>query len=498
MPQDLEAERALLGAMAVDPESLAIGLDRLTASAFMLPAHAIVFRVLDELHNDATEIGLHTLKDALSQNAKLEAIGGVEFLVGLGESVVSLPQTRFLCDIVERKHRQRRLYLLAHELQDKAVAADADPTEIIADFHERLDKTGINGHAKSGLVLTRLADVRPERLTWLWPDRIGIGKLTVVSGDPGLGKSFVTLDIAARVSTATPWPDRRDEENPAGSVVILSAEDDIADTIRPRLDAAGADVAKVVAVQAIERIDPDSNESRRCPFLLGRDLPALERAVTGLGDCRLVIIDPISAYLGDTDSHVNAAIRSLLAPLGEMAARLRVAVLAVHHLNKGTSGTRAIYRTSGSLAFVAAARAVWAVAPDKEDPTGRRRLLLPVKNNLGPDMGGLAYRIETDHEDRPLIQWDAATVSVTADEALTDDRPRRKGSKIPEAAAWLRERLARGSERSDEVLAAAQEAGFSRSTVFRAKEEAGVAARKSGFSGGWIWLLPETETGGEE
>jgi putative DNA primase/helicase len=500
LPQDLDAERGLLGAMCVDPESLAIGLDRLTSAAFMSPAHALVFRTLDRLREEGVEVGFHTLRDSLVQQGKLDAIGGIDFIVSLGESVASLPQTRFLADIVARRERQRRLFMLGRDLQSRAVTPDADPARIVSEFREQLDQAGQDGHANGGLVLRRMCDVQPEAMMWLWPDRVGIGKLTILSGDPGLGKSFVTLDIAARVSTGTPWPDRRQEDNPAGSVVILSAEDDLADTIRPRLDAAHADVSKIVTVQAVERVDAETGKKRNLPFLLGRDLPALEKAVADLGDCRLVIVDPISAYLGDTDSHVNAAIRALLAPLSELAARLRVAVLAVHHLNKGSNGTKAIYRTSGSLAFVAAARAVWAAAQDREDPTGRRRLLLPVKNNLGPDLGGLAYRIEVDDEGRPRIDWEAAEIRVTADEALDDARPRRAGSKITEAVSWLRARLAAGGEKSDEVLAAAKAAGFSTRTMFRAKDEAGVTARKSGYSGGWVWIIPQDESvpGGHE
>ncbi len=180
-----------------------------------------------------------------------------------------------------------------------------------------------------------------------------------------------------------------------------------------------------------------------------------------------------------------------------MASRLRVAVLAVHHLNKGSNGTKAIYRTSGSLAFVAAARAVWAVAPDRDDPTGRRRLLLPVKNNLGPDRGGLAYRIEVDDQDRPRILWEACPVDTTADEALSDPRPPREGSKLADAVRWLQDRLRNGSEPSDDILQAARVAGFSRRTMFRAKDEAGVAARKNGFSGGWVWLLNEDQPEGD-
>ncbi|MBU0639064.1 MAG: AAA family ATPase, partial [Planctomycetes bacterium] len=257
-------------------------------------------------------------------------------------------------------------------------------------------------------VTVRLADVQPELLRWLWPGCIALGKLTLLCGDPGLGKSFVTLDLAARVSSGTTWPDLPLLPNPAGSVVLLSAEDDLADTIRPRLDAAGADATRVVAIQAVRRILV-TGQTQDDYFDLTEDLPALEAAIQQVSDCRLVIIDPLTAYLGKTDSHKNAEVRAVLARLFELAARHKVAVLAVTHLNKANT-LPAIYRAMGSLAFVAAARAVWAVVRDEDDETGRRRLFVPVKNNLGADETGLAYALEPAGQ-TASVQWESDPVN---------------------------------------------------------------------------------------
>ncbi|KKL07141.1 hypothetical protein LCGC14_2588990, partial [marine sediment metagenome] len=185
----------------------------------------------------------------------------------------------------------------------------------------------------SGPILIRLSDVKPEPLTWLWPGRMPLGKVTVISGDPGLGKSVITLDIAARVSKGTAWPDLPDTTNPSGSVILLSAEDDVADTIRPRLDAAEADVSRIAVLEAVRYPNPESGAWEKKMFSLRRDLSALEKAIKKLGDVRLIVIDPITAYLDGTDSHKNADVRGLLAPLSELAAKHKVAVLAVSHLN---------------------------------------------------------------------------------------------------------------------------------------------------------------------
>jgi hypothetical protein len=338
-------------------------------------------------------------------------------------------------------------------------------------------------------VLLRLSDVQPESVQWLWPSRFALGKLTLIAGDPGLGKSILTLDMAARVSRGLPWPDARDKPQSSGGVVLLSAEDGVADTIRPRLDAAGADVSRIVALDAIRMMNGHSHSSSR-PFDLTRDISALEKAIESVDGCRLVVIDPVTAYLGGTDSHKNADTRALLAPLADLAAHHRVAVVAVTHLNKNAGGP-AIYRAMGSLAFIAAARQAWVVSKDKDDPD--RRLLLPIKNNLAPDTEGLAYRIEAaGSDDRPVVVWEDDPVSVSADDVLADHRGDGRSSSLEEAKDWLREQLADGSIPAADVKAAADRDGIKSRTLDRAKSALDVMASREGFGteGRWVWTLP--------
>ncbi len=337
-------------------------------------------------------------------------------------------------------------------------------------------------------VLVRLSDVKPEPVAWLWPGRIALGKLTLIAGDPGLGKSFLTLDMAARVSRGWAWPDAPGVPTTPGGVVLLSAEDGVADTIRPRLDAAGADVARIVALEAVRERNQYGHEHPRS-FDLSRDLPALEAAIGSVEGCRLVVIDPVTAYLGGVDSHKNAEIRGLLAPLGAIAERHRVAMVAVTHLNKSGGGP-AIYRAMGSLAFAAAARAAWAVSKDKDDP--RRRLLLPIKNNIAPDTGGLAYRIEPLGVDGcPAVAWEPDAVNVSADDALAGDRDEGGGrTERDDAAEWLADLLVHGPRPARDVERDARDAGYSIATVRRAKAAIGVVSRKPAFGGPWEWTLP--------
>ncbi len=366
----------------------------------------------------------------------------------------------------------------------RLAVADPECLFVSAKSHSANTITPIDGTP----MLVRLEDVQPESVDWLWPGRIAAGKLTLIAGDPGLGKSFLTLDLAARVSRGGVWPDAPGVYIKPGGVVLLSAEDGIADTIRPRLDAAGADVSRIIALEAVRMVGGDGQESARS-FDLSRDTPALEDAIRSVDDCRLVVIDPVTAYLGGVDSHKNAEIRGVLSPLGALAEKYGVAIVGVTHLNKSGGGP-AIYRAMGSLAFVAAVRTAWSVSKDKDDPD--RRLLLPIKNNIAPDTGGLAYRIEsTGLGADPVVAWEPDAVEVSADDALASDRIGQGGrTERDDAAEWLTELLANGSLPATDVQREAKDAGFSIATLRRAKAALGVVSRKGDFGGPWRWSLP--------
>lgn len=344
-----------------------------------------------------------------------------------------------------------------------------------------------------------MADIESVPVRWLWPGRIARGKLTVVAGMPGLGKSQITASMAAIVTCGGLWPVDRSRAG-SGSVIFLTAEDDAADTLRPRLEAAGAVLTRVYVLDAVRAADREGRPFER-GFDLTRDPDALADLIDTIGDVRLVVIDPITAYLGATDSHRNAEVRAVLAPLAALAAKYDVAVVAVSHLNK-SGGADALSRVTGSLAFVAAARAAFIVAKDPADPD--RRLFLPVKNNIGPDGDGLAYRIEAAtvgdiHTSQ--VAWGSERVTMTAGEALAavesqggergdDDAPQ-----LVEAEEWLQGALAAGPVASKELKRLARADGIAWRTVERAKKSLGVRARKHGndAKAWWVWELPAGE-----
>ena len=335
------------------------------------------------------------------------------------------------------------------------------------------------------LRIMTLSSVKTEKLIPLWPGRLWCGKTSLMAGDPGLGKSLVTLDIAARITTGREWP-ASIERAPVGDVVLLSAEDDAADTLRPRLEAAGADLSRVHAVTEVIERDPRTNERRRKTFRLGAHLEYLEK-ICAERKPLLLVIDPITAYMSaDTDAHATADVRSDLAPLAEMAQAHGVAVLMVSHLNKATS-MQAIYRVTGSVAFVAAARSAFGVVRDPADR--ERRYFLPLKNNLGKDSGGLAYRIDFNGQ-APYLTWDTEPVDVDID-MLAVSSPREKAKQATENAVsvWLRDLLQHGPVAAATLWRRAEQAGHSERKVKAALRSLGVKGAPAGFRQAWHYAL---------
>jgi hypothetical protein len=333
----------------------------------------------------------------------------------------------------------------------------------------------------------RMAEIKSRPIKWLWPGRIARGKVTMIAGDPGLGKSQTGTSLAAIVSNGGKFPVDRTRAD-QGNVFILSAEDDHGDTTRPRLEAAGADLNRIFVIDAV----PEGDIERE--FNLSQDIARLGELISWIGNVSLVIIDPISAYLGGTDSHKNSDVRGLLAPLSTLAAAHEAAVVCISHLNKSTTGN-ALSRVTGSLAFVAAARAAYIVTRDPDNES--RRLFLPAKNNISQDSTGLAYRIEpvtVNGIETSRIVWDSEHVTLTADEAL-NQLPDDERTARDEAQDWLSDFLEDGPRLAKDVYRESSQAGISKRTLDRAKRDLRVTPRKLDFLSGWMWELPQGSHG---
>jgi hypothetical protein len=339
--------------------------------------------------------------------------------------------------------------------------------------------------------LLRVADVEAKKVEWIWPHRIAKGKLTTVAGMPDVNKSTFALYLTAQITTGGPWP-CNEGTAPLGSVIILTAEDDIADTVRPRLEVAGADLSRIHVIKAIKIQDKGIRG-----FDLSADILRLELVIRQIGDVAMIVIDPISAYMGKPgkmDSYRSTDVRATLAPLQELAARTKVAVVAIDHLNK-SGGTTALLRVLNSIAFVAAARAVYIIMRDDDDAD--RRLFLAAKNNLGRIRTGLAFKVIEKlapppvFEMYPAIKWEDEVVHMTADEALAAKNDGRASEKLEAAKALLRELLAHRAVKKTQIEAKAKERNIGLKSLRNAKDALGVVASQSERA--WWWRMPDQD-----
>jgi AAA domain len=325
----------------------------------------------------------------------------------------------------------------------------------------------------------RLSDVEPEAVEWLWAGRAAAGKLMLLDGDPGLGKSLVTLNVAARWTTARPLPDAPALKQ-AIDVVLVGGEDAVADTIQPRLRAAGADLARVH--HFVSRARPGGPES---PPLFPDDCDLLEDTLRETG-ARVVIIDPLAAALGASAS--GSHIRQALGHLAAVAALTRVAMILVRHLSKGGSSHRAVYRGSGSIAIIGAARTAFLIAPHPEQDD--LRVLACTKNNLSEAPVALGFRIIEHDAGVPLVDW-TGPVDLSADD-LVRGPGRPPGEALREARDFLKELLQQGACSSGEVYRRALAAGIAGRTLERAKTELRIESCVQTEDGKrrWLWRLP--------
>jgi hypothetical protein len=320
-----------------------------------------------------------------------------------------------------------------------------------------------------------------QPLSWLWPGRLAFGKLAVLDGDPGLGKSLIALDLCARLSTGRPLPDGSAGPGPVRAAVF-NAEDDPDDTLCPRLGALGADLDRILVWRR--------HEAEVRPLSLPKQVGPLEEAVARWG-ARLVVVDPVTAFVAPGAISNDAAMRAALAPLAVLAARHDALVLLLRHLNK-RSGLRAGYRGAGSIGLSGMCRSCWLAA--HEPQTSGRCVLAEVKNSLGPLQPSLAYEVKADADSRPVVCW-GGVVGWSADDLVGPGTVKRREEPRDRARALLVDLLARGPRLLSDIWAEVQKAGLSESTLRRAAEDLSVRSQRvcrEGRVQAW-WLLPRQE-----
>ncbi len=325
-----------------------------------------------------------------------------------------------------------------------------------------------------------LSDVVPTHVEWLWAGRIPLGKITMLEGDPGTGKSTLTLEIAARVSKGEALPGG--EPNEPRGVVLWTAEDDLADTVAPRLAAAGADMSRIGSREFV------TGERWECRPPTLDDEEALRADIVRV-DAALVVIDPLVAFIpSGTNIYNDLEVRQVLARLAKLAEGMGVAVVLVRHLHKRARGNP-IYAGGGSIGFAGAARSVLLCAKDPDDATGKRRVLAWSKGNLSEEAPALAFRLETEDKVGRVV-WDGETHHSAA--WLLWGANHLQPAPGDAAREFLSGFLAHGSQPSLDVLAAAAAAGISEGTLRRAAKGLGIRPDRDGFGRGSVvyWALP--------
>lgn len=354
---------------------------------------------------------------------------------------------------------------------DAAVLVTAEPTPLP-------DAAGRK--AGTEVLLRNGADLTPEPIHWLWPGWLALGKLHILAGAPGQGKTTIAMACAATVTLGGRWPDG--SRCDVGNVLIWSGEDDPADTLLPRLLAAGADKTRCYFVSGTRIAGVEQ------PFDPARDMAALEAQAKTIGGIKLLIVDPVvSAVAGD--SHKNTEVRRGLQPLVDLGHRLGVAVLGISHFSKGGAGSDPTSRVVGSIAFAAVARVVLVASKVKSDGDEDRRILARSKSILGMDTGGFEYHIEVSE---PLpgihasyVAWGQA-VEGTARELLAEP-----DADHEDAADLLKAELTTDGWTPSEVASKAlKDAGFSKNQIWNAGKRLNIIRKKGGMSGGWYWRLP--------
>ena len=316
---------------------------------------------------------------------------------------------------------------------------------------------------KQDLELIRMSDIQPEEVQWLWYPYIPLGKLTVIQGDPGEGKTTFVLAVIAALTKGEALPERE----PLDPVNILyqTAEDGLADTIRPRLDALGADCSRVLVIDESERELSLSDERIR---------QAMEET-----EAKLLVLDPLQAYLGaEVDMHRANEVRPILKRLGAVAEQMGCAVVLIRHLNK-MQGQKSGHRGMGSVDFQAAARSVLLVGRTKEDP--QLRIVVPDKSSLAPEGESIAFALDPEQG----FQW-KGYCAYNAEELLGGST-KQVQTKTMQAEETLRNLLDKPAP-AEEILRRITAVGISERTLMTAKKNLGVLSEKRGAQ--WFWRLP--------
>jgi len=454
-----------LGAIIMNP-SLLDSAGELLQDDLFAGEDLILWRALAQAREDGEEVTEASILQTVSSQ-------GVDFAY-LESTMTGLPRMGpepFRREIVHLLQKRIAVELAKEALKTAAESKNGQPVNFaeIFDLVARAQDLETD-HGQGKTALTCLGEIAPVPIQWLWQPFFPAGKISLIGGDPGAGKSWFCLDLAARVSGGFPWPDFK-PNRVSGKIIFLAGEDTAADILRPRFDSLSGDPSKLFVFSKTE-LDLSSPEG----------IKILESEIVRLSDVRLLVIDPVLDFSGKTDPNSSQRVRpELMSPLARLAEKFNLTILLVMHLNKAQA-LSAIYRVGGSVsAWVGKSRAAFIIFRDRNDP--KRRVFSPIKANLAPeDPAQLAFRLIAGR-----LEFENDPVKIDMAEHLGPEQRREDAPQLAEAAVFLRDLLKDGPVAAKEIQQEARAAGIALRTIERCKPELGITSSRR--LGRWEWSL---------
>jgi hypothetical protein len=461
-----ELEREILAGLATNAQLLEID-DQLNDRLFSSEIRSKIFQAIVEQWEDTRSAILDEgrLREQVGESLELiyqEIKDGYRMTPEhLQMLALRLQKQRLMDDVVRKLEDEKNSHLKNGEWDE------AEVQEILQGFADlmALELSPDGGPGSRDFI--SLSEIASEEVHWLWPNFFPLGKLSLISGDPGSGKTWLALDISSRISRGLAWPDGSGGGNP-GSTIYLSVEDGAADTLRPRIDGLGGDASKII-ILAKGQINLSEEDGVR----------KLEKQVQKIGDVRLVVVDPVIDFTAEMNPNAAEQVRALLTPLGLLAERHRLAIIIITHLNKAMA-LKHFYRASGSVSgWIGKTRACFLVFRDAERK--KHRYFIPFKTNLSPqEPPQLAFEIINGRLVFERLEED----EIDVDEHLSPER-RNDPKKLATAKKFLADRLALGPMPKVELFEAAEKMGISGRTLWRAKADLGITTELQGGKSIW-------------
>jgi putative DNA primase/helicase len=496
-----EAEQSVLGCLLLDNGSLVRVSNLIREEHFHRADHRLIFQHVVRLITSGHPADVITVLEALQASGSVGKAGGLAYLNALAQNTPSAANILRYAEIVIERARRRDLLATAESIRSTALNPNgATAAAIIERARTALDRIPLDGagaldtrkRTRASVILSRASDIAPEAIYWLWQNWVPAGKLSILAGQPGCGKTTIALSIAATVSRGGDWPDGTKCAEPR-NVLIWTGEDGLADTLVPRLHAAGADCTRIWFVESVE-----GEDEKLLPFDPSRDVPILSEKIQEMGGAGLLIVDPIISVVNG-DGHKSIDVRKSLQPLLDLGAAHDCAIFGITHFSKGSKASAPIDRILGSQAFGAAARMILIAGKDESSD---RRILAKSKCNIAVESGAFEYTIEViDGDGIPSsrVAWGEPVEGsardilreIEADDVDGEDDAQVRASKFERVRCMLYEWL-RPFMSTKEMKAAAAAEGISWRTVERAKDAeieigAKIRAVKQGKDWGWIW-----------